>query len=204
MPTQIKIDMADVRKKLGMVASGMRRGMVVAAAEWLRFTILQSFEQQRSPEGAPWKPLSQNYVNGVLTGGQARRKKRAVIGTMGPRKILGGLKILDRSGALLQSISRGIAIGDDRVTATSSRPYAAAHQFGAVISIPEIRPKKANGVLVFAGPGGAPIFARRTRAHTVRIPARPFLPSPEFAEKEAAKVIEEALQDAINRAGAGQ
>ena len=203
MPTQIKIDLADVRRKFGLVAADMRRPLLVAVAEWLRFIIRQSFDQQASPEGIPWKTLSQPYgkFKQAATGKRARPVGPG--GQPGGQVHIGGKKKLYRSGDLFQSVDRGITLGEDRVSASSMLPYAPAQNFGATISIPEIRPKKANGALRWFGPDG-PVFARHTRAHRVTIPARPFLPSPAFAEAQAAMVIDETLGDAINRAGAGQ
>ena len=202
MPTQIKIDLADVRRKFGLVAAQMRRPLLVAVAEWLRFVTRQAFDQQATPEGIPWKTLSQPYgkFKQMATGKRARRVGPG--GQPGGQVLIGGKKKLNRSGALLQSIDRGILLGEDRVSASSRLPYAAAQNFGTTNSSPEIRPKKANGALRWFGPDG-PVFARHTRAHRVTIPARAFLPTPAFAENEAANVIDEKLQDAINRAGAG-
>ncbi|MBZ5703242.1 MAG: hypothetical protein LAN84_15525 [Acidobacteriia bacterium] len=203
MPTQIKIDLADVRRKFGLVAAQMRRPLLVAVAEWLRFIIRQSFDQQSTPEGIPWKTLSQPYgkFKQMATGKRARRVGPG--GQPGGQVLIGGKKKLYRSGDLFHSLDRGILLGEDRVWASSMLPYAAAQNFGATISIPEIRPKKANGVLRWFGPDG-PVFALYARAHRVTLPARAYLPTPAFAETQAAMVIDETLQDAINRAGAGQ
>lgn len=214
MPTQIKIDLTDVREKLGLLATGMRRAGILAAAEWLRFTIRQSFEQQRSPEGVPWKQLSPNYAatKGAKTGRVfARRVGKG--GRPGRAGFLNRRSILYLSGELFRSVDRGmtvdgreVPIGTEpdagRVSVTTTLPYAAAHQFGSTHTIPEMRPKKKNGVLRWYGGAGDAIFARRTKAHSVTIPARPFLPTPEFAEREAARVIEEAVQQVIEKIGA--
>jgi phage gpG-like protein len=202
MPTHISVDLSDVRRKLGILARTMQRGLIIAVAEWLRLSIRQCFDTQSSPEGVPWKTLSQPYGR-MKQGARGRRASRVMSGGQaGPALLIGGHKKLYRSGSLFRNVDRSIAIGDDRVTASSTLIYGPAQNFGATINIPEIRPKKSNGTLRWFGPGGQPIFARRVRAHRVTIPARPFLPTPAFAERESVKVIDETLQDAINQAGA--
>jgi phage gpG-like protein len=215
MPTQSTFVISDVEKKLGMVAGGIRKGLTAAIAEWLRHTIIQAFNEQRSPEGAAWKTLSAGYgaAKQAATGTRAFRlagragtfkKVRGATVLVGATPTsIGGRKKLYRSGTLQQQVIRSVAISGNLITAGSTLPYAAPHQFGATIQIPEIRPKKSGGVLRWFGSGGA-IFARRARAHKVVIPARPFLPSPAFAEKEGAMVVDEFVQAQIDGAGAGK
>jgi phage gpG-like protein len=179
MPVRISVNMADVSKKLGIVRSDLHHGLLVAVAEWLRFDIRQAFEKQSSPEGVPWKPLTAAY---------AAKKK-------------GGLRILELTGALFASADRSVAISGNQVSASSSLPYAGIHQFGGTIHIPDIFPKKAKALFFMAG--GKNVFAKKVKAHNVTMPARPFLPSPEFAGKEAAMVVDETIADIIKKAGAG-
>jgi phage virion morphogenesis protein len=179
MAVKISLNLADVSKKMGMVAEGLHKGLMTAVAEWLRFTIRQAFEAQASPEGVPWKPLSPDY---------ALRKKA-------------GLRILELTGALFQSVDRSVRISGNLVIAESARPYAAIHQYGGTIRVPEIFPKNARAL--FFSIGGKNVFARSARAHVVSMPARPFLPSPAFAEAQAGAVVEEALDGLIKQAGAG-
>ncbi len=80
-----------------------------------------------------------------------------------PLKIRQGQPLRD-TRRLLSSINQ--AADPAGVTVGTNVFYAAVHQFGATI-----KPKKVGGRLVFAGPGGRPIFAKG-----VKIPARPFLP----------------------------
>jgi phage gpG-like protein len=176
---RIKVDMTDVSKKMGMVQQNLHRGLLVAVAEWLRFIIRQAFETQSSPEGIPWKPLTAAY---------AARKK-------------GGLRILELTGALFASADKSIIITGNRVSASSSLPYSGIHQFGGTIHIPDIFPKKAKALFFMAG--GKNVFAKKVKAHDVRMPARPYLPSPEFAGKEAAMIVDEKIAAIIKEAGAG-
>jgi phage gpG-like protein len=78
-----------------------------------------------------------------------------------PLKTKTGRPILYKSGALWQSPTI-VSISNETVTVGSDRPYAAAHQFGAVIT-----PKKANAL--FWPGAGHPV-------KKVVIPARPFFP----------------------------
>jgi phage gpG-like protein len=205
MPTQIKMDVTQVRRMLGGTQRTLSTRLVPAILGWLQETIMHAFAQQASPEGVAWKPLSPGYaaVKGAKTGRLlARRVGKG--GRPGAAVSLNRKNILYLSGDLFRGFATtqapGIAIDANSVTAFSTLPYAAAHQYGSVNHIPEMRPKKKNGVLAWPGPGGT-IFARRVKAHNVIIPARPYLPSPEFAEREAARVVEETLQSAIDQAG---
>lgn len=80
-----------------------------------------------------------------------------------PLKLRKGQPLRD-TGRLANSVSAQ-ASADDVVVGTNVR-YAATHQFGATIT-----PKKAGGRLVFRGPNGTVIFAKK-----VVVPARPFMP----------------------------
>lgn len=62
------------------------------------------------------------------------------------------------------SVRGGVGYGADV-------PYAAAHEFGAVINIPEIVPIKAQA-LHFIASNGKEVFAKRVAAHQVHIPER--------------------------------
>lgn len=81
-------------------------------------------------------------------------------------------RILVKSGALQSSIQYNIA--SNTITwQTGALKYAAIHQFGGRISLPEIRPVRAR-VLSWEGRNGR-VFAKRVRPHTVTIPARPYM-----------------------------
>lgn len=59
------------------------------------------------------------------------------------------------------------------VAMSSDVPYARIHEFGGRIQIPEIVPVKANALRFEYG--GRVIFAKRTKAHPVDIPERPYM-----------------------------
>jgi phage gpG-like protein len=82
------------------------------------------------------------------------------------------------------------------VTATISSTgvrYAAIHEFGGTIHIPEIRPKTARALAFEIG--GQTIFAAYTRAHDVHMPQRSFLAS---ALREMTPRIREELNRAVS------
>jgi len=191
-----KVNIAGALAAIDKAAEGARKAAVVSVAEWLQHVITKSFEAQASPEGVPWKPLSEPYATLKATGGGEGGRKVGVLGLTAFKRIL------ESSGELFRDATWPPTIVGNTITAGSVLPYAGAHQFGANISIPEFGPRNA-AVLRFYSSDLRAIFAKRVRAHTVTIPARPYLPSPEFAEQEGAKVAEEAIQDAIDQAGAG-
>lgn len=87
-----------------------------------------------------------------------------------------------RTGRLRASIGnpgaqgiRSVATRDRSVLGTIGTrvKYAAIHEHGGTIRIPEIRPRNKRALRFFVG--GREIFAKRARAHDVAMPARPFL-----------------------------
>ena len=80
-------------------------------------------------------------------------------------------RILRDTGRLQNSIS-------GRIEATSviigtNVVYGRIHQDGGTIRVPELRPRRAQALRFVIG--AQVIFARRVKAHSVRIPARPYL-----------------------------
>ena len=109
------------------------------------------------------------------------------------RAKLSGAVLASRSGALRASLRTEVEEDDSgfaaRVWSDGSVPYARIQEYGGRIALPEIRAVNAKA-LAFAY-GGRLVFARRTRAHAVRIPERSFMRTslaefaPGFAEKMA-------------------
>jgi phage gpG-like protein len=87
-----------------------------------------------------------------------------------PLKYRQGKPLLDK-GLLRASIQS--AVTPAGLTLFTNRPGAAAHQWGAIVRLPEIRPRKAKALRWYHG--GRPVFAKRAKAHSVRIPQRRFL-----------------------------
>lgn len=140
----------------GAKAARMHRRIGAA----LRSRILAGFEAEHSPEGAAWEPLKPATI---------RSRK----GDAHP--------ILRRSGRLARSITsrpdaQGVLVGTNLV-------YAAAHQFGAQIEraagavklhFRRVKRGKNKGRTLFAREDKAS-FGMAAKAHTIRIPARPYL-----------------------------
>lgn len=151
--TQIRVDLKDVSRKLGLLVESLRQALRQAIAERLFFLTRSSFEREASPEGAAWQPLSLGYA----------LRKSQLFKSQG---------ILRRSGTLFRTIFRGV---EDRFAfvSTAPLPYAAIHQFGGL-----------------AG-----------RGRKSRIPARPYLPTPETAEREGRDEAELVIKDALEKSG---
>lgn len=116
--------------------------------------VRDNFHGSHAPDGTAWLPLKN------------------------PSKRRGGAsaKPLRDTGLLMASVTaqgRGHVerIGEHELVLGTNLDYAAVHQFGATIFFPERRRRKP---WVFES-GGRKVFTRRIRAHTVTIPARPFL-----------------------------
>lgn len=98
---------------------------------------------------------------------------------------LSGQVLHVRSGTLRRSITYAIDESDLAITGTvgTNLEYAAIHEYGGTINVPEIRPRKAKALHFYVG--GAEVFATRVRAHTVRMPERSFLRSALAERREA-------------------
>lgn len=128
----------------------------------LLVSIRQGFEVERSPDGEAWEPLKPATV---------RQRK----GDAHP--------ILQRKGRLKKTITR--KINPDSVVVGTNLVYAAVHQFGATINraagattlhFRRISRGKNKGQVRFAKAGDKRVkFDRAAGAHTIRIPARPYL-----------------------------
>ena len=98
----------------------------------------------------PWVPLR-------------RARRRGSLGSAIP---------LNDTGTLRASITGEVS--GNTVTIGTNLAYAAIHNFGGTVSIPEIVAKPGHA-LRWIGDDGQPVFARRVRAHVVVIPQREFL-----------------------------
>lgn len=152
----VGVDIPAVLKEMG--------GALVSAT-------LDRIRAQKAPGGVKWKPLSPRYL-------ASKKKKRSAH----------PLAILRLTGNLDDSINYQVA--GSILEVGSNRPYAGVHQFGATINMPsrtETRTKTYTVKFVRVGKRGQPlkklgeadsrVSARRVKvgAHTVIIPARPFL-----------------------------
>ncbi len=175
---QIRMDVADVRRKLGLTLSGMRAAIALAIKGWLQETIQGAFERESTPEGEKWPPLSATYA-----ARKAGRRVHAIRAKTGKPVSLNLKTMLYLSGDLFRGFAGaqapGIIVDASHpeviiVAASSALPYAAAHQYGG----------------------------RAGRGLRALIPKRSYLPTPRFAERASARVVDEALRDAVSEAGA--
>jgi phage gpG-like protein len=90
---------------------------------------------------------------------------------------LSGQVLHVRSGTLRRSITYAIRETDAAITGIvgTNLEYAAIHEYGGVIHVPEIRPRRAKALHFYVG--GKEIFAKFARAHDVHMPERSFLRS---------------------------
>lgn len=153
------------------------------------------FRSGQSPWGDPWAPLRFRAIRRNNAGTRPSRTGRAQ--ARANQRGAAGQPLRD-TGRLMRSFvaqpdSSGVTVGTQART-QSGVPYAAVHQFGATIF-----PKKGK-FLVFPGPDGGLIFAKR-----VRIPARPFLPqrapgAPVILPPQWVLPVVQALRGALVRA----
>jgi len=98
---------------------------------------------------------------------------------------LSGQVLHVRTGTLRRSITYTMHEDEDGIVGTvgTNLEYAAIHEYGGAIHVPEIRPRRAKALHFYVG--GKEIFAMRTRAHTVQMPERSFLRSALRERREA-------------------
>lgn len=173
----VKLDLAGFKDRFNRLRRALSgegfRALLHGIASRLELASRQAFERQSSPSGTPWRPLALRTAAAKTEQGFSQQS------------------ILSRTGRLRESTIGGV---DGNIAFVGSRlPYAAAHQFGATIQIPEIRPRRARA-LRFLGSNLEVVFARHARAHRVTIPARPFLPSAQQAEEIGRDEVEGALE----------
>jgi phage gpG-like protein len=111
------------------------------------------FKQSRDPDGNPWLPLKQ------------------------PRKTGKKVPLWD-TGRLVASVSSAAAgtkeLSSLQLIFGTNVEYAAVHQYGGTNNIPAWEWKPGQKIRRFEI-GSKTIFTKRVKAHSVTIPARPFL-----------------------------
>lgn len=110
--------------------------------------------------------VQQNFT----AGGRPRNWTPLAASTLANRRGTSA-RILRDTGRLQNSITGRIE--NRRVIVGTNVVYARIHQEGGTVRVPEIRARPGK-VLRFVV-GGQVVYARRVSAHTVRIPARPYL-----------------------------
>ncbi len=127
--------------------------------QYLQNSTRARFKTETKPDGTPWKELKQSTI---------RRKKSHAD------------KILTLRGNLRDYI-RWQPLDDNGVEVGTNTEYAAIHQFGGEIQQPgrqaTVRYRSVAGRVLFAGRKHKRATERMVSipAHTVNIPARPFL-----------------------------
>jgi phage gpG-like protein len=159
----VKVDDHDVRQAFGrLMRLGRQPAPVLRSlGERLLETTRGRFDAQRSPDGQPWKPLSQPTTVQRAGGKKAFTKKGALRKPAEAR--IARIKILvrDRQAGLMATLryqvsGNALRLGTDKV-------YGAIHQFGGVIRA------KGKALAIPSEDGGVRLVK------SVTIPARPYL-----------------------------
>jgi len=144
--------------------------------EYLLRSTQDRFKTQTAPDGTAWAPLTKRY---------AKRKK------------YNQDKILTLRGYLRSQIHYQV-IDDKTVEIGSNMKYAAIHQFGGEVDIPsrpaKVRYRSKAGRVLFAGKKHSKGVTERQvtiPAHTIKMPARPFLGISQADDKEIRDIIRE-------------
>lgn len=177
MPARVTVDFSEVKALFQRLLAVVKnpRPALEDLAQRLLLTSRQSFESQASPEGQPWRQLSPSYAVWKAQSGR------------------GGQGILRFQGALLRTLHSGVE--QNVVFVGSPLPYSAAHQFGHTFPAMTVRATRAKALRWF-GAGGQAIFARSAKIPARTLPARPYLPAPETAERIGVETLEEHLKAA--------
>jgi phage virion morphogenesis protein len=167
---QIQSNDAEIAKRLdaaGAVLSDLRPTMSAIGAAML-FSTQRRFETKTAPDGQPWRPLAPRTAR--------ERAKRG----RSPNDILRD------STRLYQSLAYQVSGSGSVVAAEwgSNMPYAAVHQLGATIEMPE-RTQKIYQAYDAKNDIYDPRFRKKSKsnfertvkvkAHRITIPARPYL-----------------------------
>lgn len=172
------IDDTQIQSALGRVAAAGRdtHPLMEAIAGYMLFSTQRRFETESGPDGQKWPPLSPRTAAKRI--GRARR----------------GTEHMLRVSARLYSSLVGEATASEAVTGTNV-VYAAIHQLGGEINMParkqSIRLRTVKGRTRFARKAH-----KRARdmdvsigAHTITIPARPYLGFSDEDRQEIGRII---------------
>jgi phage virion morphogenesis protein len=183
MPTSLEITVEQLGKFFaGKAAQAQTLDLSVPMriiAELVKSSIKKNFATGAAPDGTPWLPLK-----------RPRQGKRHKGSSAQP---------LRDTGLLMASVTSAgphhlETIGSNFLEIGTNLVYAGVHQFGATINQAERHRRKP---WVFTNEQGATIFTRRIRAHTVRLPARPFLGFSDELVQDISDVLGEALEKAL-------
>jgi len=178
--TRLIIDQAELDRQNAFMADQAARdpsGLMPRLGEYLQGSTQARFKTQTAPDGTPWAPLKQRY---------ARRKR------------YNKDKVLTLRGYLRSYIHYQVT-GGDSVEVGSNQKYAAIHQFGGEIDMPErqatVRYRSVAGKVLFAGKKHKRATERAVTVpvHFVKIPARPFLGLSAEDDREISRIIRDWL-----------
>ncbi|MCQ9378803.1 phage virion morphogenesis protein [Methyloversatilis sp. XJ19-49] len=167
MSVTVDVDGDGAQKKLQrLISAGQSAELYDSVGAGLKTLIDLGFKFSRDPYGQQWAPLKFRGLRRSDDGGKISRTGRRQ--AQANRSGRAGQPLRD-TGRLQRSITYqaapdGVTVGTN-LRAKSGASIAAVHQFGAVIL-----PKKGK-YLIFPGPNGALIFAKKSV-----IPRRAFLP----------------------------
>lgn len=125
--------------------------------------IAGNFQGAHDSEGNPWLPLK-----------KPKTVRRFLVFKRN-QKPLEGKGVLKNSVTKLSDPHHVGGVSGNRLTFGTDVPIAGVMQLGATVMIPAQKRGVGQKPLVFVLPNGATIFTRSTKAHEVKIPARPFL-----------------------------
>ncbi len=178
--TRLIIDQAELNRQNAFMADQAARdpsGLMPRLGEYLQGSTQKRFKTQTAPDGTPWAPLQKRY---------ARRKR------------YNKDKVLTLRGYLRSYIHYQVT-GGDSVEVGSNQKYAAIHQFGGEIDMPErqatARYRSVAGKVLFAGKKHKRATERAVTVpvHFVKIPARPFLGLSAEDDREISRIIRDWL-----------
>ena len=167
------VEDAQARELLQRLGEPGTDDLMPRLGEYLQASTQKRFKTQTGPDGAAWAPLQPRY---------ARSKK------YNKDKVL-TLRGYLRSGIHYQ------ATGPAEVEVGSNTKYAAIHQLGGSIDMPErqatLRFRSKAGRVLFAGKKHKRAAERKVSigAHQVNIPARPFLGVSPADDKEIRAIV---------------
>ncbi len=178
--TRLIIDQAELNRQNAFMADQAARdpsGLMPRLGEYLQGSTQKRFKTQTATDGTPWAPLQKRY---------ARRKR------------YNKDKVLTLRGYLRSYIHYQVT-GGDSVEVGSNQKYAAIHQFGGEIDMPErqatARYRSVAGKVLFAGKKHKRATERAVTVpvHFVKIPARPFLGLSAEDDREISRIIRDWL-----------
>lgn len=168
---QILLQKAIEQIKIG-VQTGLQKSLAKASV-FAKQDINDHFKQEEGDKGA-WKPFKH--------GGR-------VTWTGKEFKIDSSARLLQDRGIMKNSIQYAENLSSLTLRISSSMPYSAIHQYGGTVSIPAMVKPHGSAFVIYAPGSQENVFAKGKRkgtsknfifrsvvsAHTVTIPARPYL-----------------------------